>query len=165
MIAAMIGIGFLYGLQVAAELLLVREEIEAEKDTERNQTARRKTIMYWFDQIVGPANVIDLVLFGLFSNFWGGVSRKAEGSPWRLTRIVMWRGPDGPSPKALERHLIRHGVIVLWRRHDGDKFICHVRQTQTKWAKHLIKNMPASAWADSKPTQLDRLTRRLRSML
>lgn len=164
MIAAVIGIGLLYGLQAAAELLLVREEIEAAPDTERNQIARRKSFLYWFDQIVGPANVIDLVIFGIFSNFWGGVSRKAEGSPWRLTRIVMWRGPDGPSPRGLEAHLKRHGVIVLWRRHDGDKLICHVRQTQTTWAKYLIKNMPAHAWRDNKPTTLARLAAALRRL-
>lgn len=151
LITAALALG--YGVELLAELALVRRSVDAYPDTPAQQDARRRALLYWPDMIMGRAfSVVDLI-YGLIRNAAGGRSDRTAGTIWALTRIVMYRPGSGHPYAAysdLGRMLRHHGIVVVWWGFDGDRMFCHVRERQAGWAIYLLRHGPRTGrtWAE-----------------
>jgi hypothetical protein len=151
--------------------LLVRDTVEPWPDTPKAQEVRRKSLFFWIDHIGGQCfNPLDTI-YGLIKNAIKPKSEDAQGSRWKLTRVVMWRpgmGNTYATYSQVAKMLSKYGIICFWWGFDGHQMYFHVRETQARHAIYrLTHGDTGRSWAEqrrereraARPTLLDRLGR------
>lgn len=129
---------------------------------------RRSDWLYWYDQFVGRANLID-VLIGEGQMATDSRSKRGRRRGGGRLRIVLHR--EAPYTTAdVVTILNRYGIRVRKFLHDGDNVYLHVRSSQANWAVEVLDRWKAGqlgkSWkeqtedrkqAQRRPGLLDRL--------
>lgn len=110
--------------------------------TPEDEKRRRADWLYWFDQLLGPLNLIDIGIGELqMATDSRGKRRRRRQGPGRLRIVLHREAPE--TPKDVTDLLNRYGVRVRKHLHDGDNFYFHVRASQAQWAVTVLDRWKA----------------------